>query len=647
MTKLTKLFETGRIGEMELRNRLIMAPMGTFTADRDGYITQQTIDHYVERAKGGVGLIISQATCCIPGALPPSRAFFNDDKYIPMQKKLADAVHAHGARMATQLVHFGSVLASCLHETDHPETIDVLSASAIPSARSNVVPRAASKKDIDFLVENFSEAARRVKDAGFDAVEFHGAHGYLISEFLSPRSNIRTDEYGGSPEKRARFACEIISSTRRKVGPDFPIILRFSGSDFLEGGINISDVLRQAPLFVQAGANALHVSASVGESTQWQFLCYLYPSGAITHLAQAVKKVVDVPVITVGKIGDPVLANRIIQEGKADFVAMGRALLADPELPNKAKDGRFEDIRRCIYCNLCLSAPELRTQAGRRIRCTVNPDLLRQGYRINTPTSPKKVMVIGGGLAGMEAARVLIERGHQVSLYERSDRLGGQWNIAIRQEGKEGFASLTSYLTRELDKFKANIIFKKEVTLDFVREINPEIVVVATGAIPASLDISGANRKNVVQAVDIITGDVSVGERVIVVGGRYVGMELAISLDRQGKQVSLVTRRRLGRDVERNVFLTLRQALVDSGVHIYTDSEVYEITEHGVYINQYQELYFLKADTVVLAVGSKAETRLAEELQQANYTVYKIGDCVEPRDAREAIHEGHRISSMI
>lgn len=550
--------------------------------------------------------------------------------------------------MATQLVHHGIALATFRRLMKHPEQLDVVGPSAVLSARTGETPRELSREEIHYLVECFAEAARRVKDAGFDAVEFHGAHGYLISEFLSPRSNRRTDEYGGSPEKRAKFACDILSRTRQKVGPDFPIIFRFSGSDYIEGGINIDDSVRQAPLFVQAGANALHVSASVGESTQWQFLCYLYPAGAITPLAQAVKRVASVPVITVGKIGDPILAERILEEGKADFVAMARALLVDAELPNKAREGRFDEIRRCIYCNTCLSRLRSSILAGGGLHCAVNPDLFREREsKIKPAAVAKKVMVIGGGLAGMEAARVLAERGHQVTLYERSSKLGGQWNIACQQEGKEDFASLTSYLARRLDGAGVSVILNREVTLDLVRETNPGAVVVATGAVPATLDVPGADLENVVQAVDVITGEARVGDRVVIVGGRYVGMEVAISLARQGKKVSLVTRSDLGRDVERNILLTLRQMLVDNGVFFYPNSPVHEITRNGVYVVQNHDLLFLKADTVVLAVGTKAENRLAEMLKNTTPDVYTIGDCIEPRGALEAIHEGRAVGCQI
>jgi 2,4-dienoyl-CoA reductase (NADPH2) len=353
-------------------------------------------------------------------------------------------------------------------------------------------------------------------------------------------------------------------------------------------------------------------------------------------------------VITVGKIGDPVLAERILEEGKADFVAMARALLADPDLPNKAREGRFDDIRRCIYCNNCLTRNKARNVIGRRFGCTVNPALFREAdFQVKRTTSPKRVMVVGGGLAGMEAAMVLAERGHQVSLYECDDKLGGQWNIACLQEGKEGFASLTAYLTRGLDKAGVNINLNKEVTPELVQTLKPQAVVVATGASSASLKVPGIDHKNVVQAIDVITGKASVGNSVVVIGGRYVGMEMALSLAKQRKKVSLVTRHRLGRDVERNTFLTLRQNLLDNGVFVYPDSPVLEITKEGVCLVQDHELLSIKADTVVLAVGSKAENKLAQELEAVIPNVYRIGDCVEPRDAMEAIYEGREVGCKI
>ncbi|MBE0415871.1 MAG: NADH:flavin oxidoreductase, partial [Dehalococcoidia bacterium] len=373
MTQLTRLFEPGTIGKMELKNRIIMAPAGTGGHGPEGEVTDNLIDYYVERAKGGVGFIITQSSLAMREARAPGRPSMYDDKFIPKLRELSNAVHENGAKVAFQIVHHGKLLTQYQHQVPHPEEIKVLAPSAIPRLRTaielpavegealalwvqdNVPPEEATKQDIKRLIEGFAEAARRVKEAGFDAVEVHGAHGYLISQFLSPLDNRRTDEYGGSVENRARFACEIIEGVRKKVGPDFPIIFRISGSDFLEGGINIEDSARQSPLFVEAGADALHISASQPVSIQWQYPSYLFPKGALVGLAEAIKKMVKVPVIAVGKLGDPLFAEEVLRQGKADFIAMARPLMADPELPNKAREGRFDDIRRCVYCLNCFN----------------------------------------------------------------------------------------------------------------------------------------------------------------------------------------------------------------------------------------------------------------------------------------------------
>lgn len=489
-----------------------------------------------------------------------------------------------------------------------------------------------------------------MKEAGFDAVEVHGGHGYLISQFLSPLTNRRIDEYGGSVERRARFACEVLERMREKVGPDFPVILRVSGSDFVPGGITIEDCARQAPLFVEAGADAIDVSASEQASIQWQYPTFLFPAGVLVPLAEAIKKAVKVPVITIGKIGDPFLAEEILSQGKADFIAMGRALRANPEFPNKAKAGRFDDIRRCIYCLHCLHFPIPHYRPLHHIlSCTMNPAIMREEeFAVEPSPSPKKIMVVGGGPAGMEAARTLAERGHQVTLYEQTDELGGQWRIACHQEQKkEDFPHLLEYQIRGLERAKVRIQMNTEVTPDLVKEAKPDAVVVATGAKPKSLDVPGVEKKHVVQAVDVIMGKAEVGDSVVVIGGRYVGMELADQLADQGKKVSLVTRRALGREVERCVYLTLRNRLIEKGVHLYPHCPVAEILDDGVYIIFERDLVFLKADTVVLAVGVKSENQLVEVLKDAVPELYTVGDCVEPRDIMEAINEAAEVARKI
>jgi len=649
---LTRLFQPGMIGKMEVKNRLVMAPMMTASHDAEGFIQERTVDYYVERVKGGVGLIIAQSSNALREGRAPARPGTWDDKFIPGLRKVSTAVHEAGGKIAWQIANHGKLYSAWLSRIPHPEEIKVIGPSAIPWVRNGVAPQEATREDIERIVEGFGEAARRVKEAGFDAVEVHGAHGYMITQWLSPRDNRRTDEYGGSVENRARMACEIIARVREKVGPDFPIMFRVSGSHFLERGATIEDTVRQSPLFAEAGADALHISASEEETTQWQFLPYMMPDGAIVHLAAAVKKVVKVPVITVGKIWDPNFAERILEEGKADFVAMGRALLADPELPNKAKEGRFDEIRHCIYCNNCLNfAAASESARARGLSCTVNPALLRERtFTIEQASTPKKVMIIGGGLAGMEAARVAAERGHHVSLYERGDKLGGQWNIASTLPTKEGYRSLTQYLMRGLGKSPARIVLNTEVTRETVEREKPDVVVVATGASPQSLDVPGVDGKNVVQANDVIMGKVTLGERVVVIGGRMVGMEVADLLAEQGKKVYLVTKNKLGEDgmaLERNVYRALRDRLIEHGVHLFPDSPVHDIRENGVYIEYQRELVSLKADTVVLAVGAKPENELAEELRDAGFVVHMIGDCVQARDARAAVMEGAEIGREI
>lgn len=649
MSQLTKLFQTGKIGKLEIRNRIYMPPMVSGTADDQGYVTQQMIDYYVARAKGGVGIISCQSSSVLYECRAPRRLFIYDDKFMPKLRELTAAIHRHRAKVALEVAHWGMLAINHLTGIEHPEAIKVIAPSPVLYAPANFVPKEATQDDIDRIVTGFAQAARRIKDANFDAVEIHGAHGRLIGQFLSPFWNRRNDKYGGNLENRARFACEVISAIRKEVGPDFPIVFRLSGSDFLEGSITLEHTLTQAPMFVEAGADALHVSASTPGSYHWQFPPYLFPDGNLVHLSEAIKKVVKVPVIAVGKIGDPVFAETVLEQDKADFVAMGRALLADPELPNKAREGRLGEIRRCIYCNNCLKRGEVGEDWSKgHVRCTVNPYVCRENeFELKPAAAPKKVMVIGGGLAGLEAARVLAERGHDVSLYEKDSQLGGQWNIASVQETRGNFASLTKQLIQALHKAKVSVVLNTEVTTQLVKEVRPDAVVVATGALPKAPDVSGVHGRNVIQANDVFRGKAKVGGRIVVIGGRYIGLAVADLLAERGEKVAVVDQVELGQGMESNIFLTLRDRLIEKGVQFFLRSPLVEILSTGVYINFQRELTFLKADTVVLAVGVQPVNNLAFELKKLGWEVYVIGDAAEPRDAREAIYEGAEVGRKI
>jgi len=650
--RLTKLFEPGKIGKLELKNRLLCAPMGAL-CDLNGIFLPHGINQAGVKAKGGASLVNCGSSCVLYEGRAPFRAANWDDKYIPMLKQVSDVIHQHGAKAALQVVHHGKALSQWSKYYEHPEEIDVVGPSAIPWVWNNVAPREASKKDIERLVEAFGEGARRIKEAGFDLVEILGGHGYGICQWLSPLTNRRTDEYGGGIENRARFACETISRVREKVGPDFPISFRVSGSEFIEGGLTIDDIVKMVPLFVKAGADALHITAGALESTNWTNPSYLFPDAPLVPMAEAIKKAVNVSVIAVGKIGDPFLAERILEDGRVDFIAMGRALMADPQLPNKAREGRFDEIRRCIYCNNCWDIlwRQRILKHGITFSCTVNPTLFREEeLKIRPAVLLKKVLVIGGGLAGMEAAITLADRGHEVLLYEKSHKLGGQWNIAAMADGKDIYNTVTQSMLRDLDRTKVKIILNEEVNADLVRGLNPDVVIVATGAVPRVLQVPGADGPNVVQAVDVVNGKAKVGDTAVVIGGRYLGMEVAIMLAKRGKKVSLVTERELGRNgrwVERNIKITLKDRLIEHGVYTYPFSPVKEVRDNGVMVAQARELTFLKADTVVLAVGFQSQNKLFEELKGIVPEVYAIGDCVEPRDAMEAIGEAYEIALQV
>lgn len=636
MQGLARLFEPVRLGRLELKNRIKMAPIGVGLGTPKGYVTNRMIAFWEERARGGVGFM-SFPVMVMPGFVWGAGGILSlmDDDLISDAERLARAIHRYDVKVALSISHPGR------RQSERNPEILAVAPSAIRHPLTGVLPKELSKDEIKELQKLWAQGARRVKAAGYDAVSIQGAHGYLIHQFLSPRTNKRTDEYGGSIENRARFACEIVTRIREEVGPDFPILIRMNGEDHLEGGITVEQAVQHARHFVKAGVDGIDISSGPRESHHWQFVGLYHSLGALVNAAAAIKKAVDVPVGTVGKI-DPFLAEHILEEGSADIVSFGRSLIADPEWPNKVKEGRLEDIRPCIYCNHCL---ELLRSGSKQI-CAVNPAAgVELEYRVEAAHSAKKVMVIGGGLAGMEAARTLAERGHNVSLYERDGILGGQWNIlsAFRPE----VATLVEYLSKGLEKAGVEVLMNREVTPFLVEEHKPDAVVVATGAKPSMLDVPGVEGKNVMLATDVLMGKAYVGEEVVVIGGGLVGLDTALFLAEQGKKVSVVEQFKIAQEVSSPLKLTLIEKLVSNGVYMYPNSAPESITEKGVLVVSDGEIMFLRADTVILAVGSESENRIAERLKGFMEEVYAIGDGVEPRSALEAIHEGSEVGRKI
>jgi thioredoxin reductase len=433
---------------------------------------------------------------------------------------------------------------------------------------------------------------------------------------------------------------------REKVGNNFALIFRMCGDDFVDGGITIEDAMKQAPLFVDAGADGLDISAGFFHvSAHMVFPTLLQEEGCRVHLADAIKKVVNVPIITSGKLHNPVLAEKILREGKADFIGLARSLLADPQLPNKVREGRLEEICPCIYCNLGCRHYQIHSE-GFRVTCNVNPICGIEGeYKQLKTKISKKVMVVGGGLAGMEAAIVLAQRGHQVSLYEGESELGGQWNILASYRPE--ISSLTKYLSRELTMSGVEVHNDTQVDVELVKKLQPDAVVIATGAKQKLPDVLGVDSKNVVFANDVLSGKIKTGEEVVVIGGGLVGMETAVFLSKQGHKVSIVDIVEIGKDVGYTLKEALLEEIIRNGIYLYPNAILDRITENGLNILIFNETILLKADTVVIAIGSVSNNDLYQELRGLVPELHIIGDSLEPRHSLAAIHEGFKVGNLI
>jgi len=628
------LFQPGRIGSLELKNRLVMPPMATNYALKDGTVSDRQIDYYEARSKGGIGLIIVEFTCVdYPvGKAAGKQLCIDDDRFIPGLRKLTEAIRRHGAKSAIQIHHAGRQTVTLITKNQP------VAPSPIPLPGGEQ-PRELTVSEIAALVNKFAEAAERAKKAGFDGVEIHGAHGYLISQFLSPLSNNRKDAYGGNVENRARFLLEVIEAIREKVGRDYPVWCRLSAREIgVEGGITLEETQIVSRLAEKAGVDAIHVSAhAVGPARRPPMA---EAPGTFVPFAESIKKVVSVSVIAVSRI-PPELAESVISDGKADFVSIGRALLADSHLPQKVKVGEMTDIRPCLYCMTCLDSMNWRREG---ICCAVNPTLGReQEYQVEPTESPKKVVVVGGGPGGMEAARVAATRGHKVVLFDVGEELGGQLLVAAKPPFKDTIEAFRRYLVGQLTKLGVEMRLRQRFTADMINKYEPDVVILATGIKPFVPQIPGIKGKKVLKADEVLTG-ADTGERVVVIGGELVGCETALYLVERGKKVTIMRR---GPELATKVHKFIREPLVGrlqyKGVAILVGVEYEEITEAGVVIRTGTgERKVVEADTAVLAAGAVPDTEILAALQGKVAQVVSVGDCVEPRSIREAVEEGYK-----
>jgi 2-enoate reductase len=667
-----KLFERGMIGKLSLKNRIVMPAINIQLAlpFEDGGLSPRGIDFYAARAKGGAGLIIT--TFMRPNhklEFSIGEPVINNWRCVSWLNDLAEAVHDYGAKVCIQLSPgLGRI------PTPKPELPNggLVAPSPLPSIRSRdgemppvapgrypaypenyLIARELTTAEIEQLVMDFELSAEIIKTADIDAIEIHGHQGYLLDEFMTALWNKRTDKYGGDLEGRLRLPLELIKAIRRGAGDDFPIIFRYPLTHYLEGGRDIEEGLEIARRLEAAGVDAISVNAGCYETYNFTQPPTTQPRGCWVELAEMTKKAVNIPVIVAGKLGYPELAERVLQEGKADFIGLARYLLADPEWPNKVREGRTEDIVPCIGCHEgCIG----RVRQYKHIGCAVNPAAGLERESVITPAERKKsVLVVGGGPAGMEAARVAILRGHKVTIWEKGKALGGNLIPAAVPDFKDDYKRLIDYLITQMKKLGVKVELGKEATPELIQRMRPDVVFVATGARPIIPKIKGIEKGletgKVVTAVDLLLGKGKVSESVVIIGGGLIGCETALYLAKgRGKKVTVVELLdSIARDMVWGNALDLVRLLDESNVKILTSTEVQEITETGVIIADEQgNKSTLEADTITLAVGMTPNREMAEALEDRKLPeVYAIGDCVEPCKVIGSIWQGFRTARLI
>lgn len=637
-----ELFTPINIKGLSIPNRLVVPAMVMGFCDKEGMATERYIAYHKSKAEGGWGLIITEDYAIDPlGIGNPNIPGLWKDEQINSHAELTRAVHKANGRIMAQIYHAGRQTNARLmgHQPIAP--------SAIPCPVMNEKPRELTLLEIEDLVEKFGDCAYRAKLAGFDGVEIHGAHGYLVNQFISPTTNRRTDKYGGCLHNRMRFPLEIITRVKEKAGIEFPVVFRISAQEFTPGGITLEDSLAIAQLLEGAGADAIHVSAGTYAGGRF----YIIPPAAVPHgwnihAAEIIRKAVSIPVITVGRINDPLLAEAIIASGIADLVSMGRASLADPELPNKTEEGKLDEI---IYCIGCMQGCWGKDSRG---ACILNPLTGKEeDLKIEPASVKKKVVVIGGGPAGMQAAIVAAQRGHEVSLYEKSNRLGGQYRLAAIPPTKEEILAFIAWQQKQMEKYDVKVYLNSEANEVLIAKESPDQVIIATGSKPRIPDIKGILKENVFTAQELLEGTKTTGRNVVIIGGGLIGLETAHYLSGIGITVTIIENKDvMGEDMEPAVKHFLMNELNKHEIKLIFNSEVIEITDDIAYIKGLysEEISSLNVDTVILAVGTESNVSpINEYLKKSTYNTIIIGDARLPRNARFAIEEGYRAGLMI
>lgn len=633
---LDHLFAPGKIGNCEIKNRLAVTAMVTNYCDEKGFATERYIRYHEEKAKGGWGLIITEDYAISPHCMGYANiaGLYNDDQILG-HRELTDRVHQYGAKIFAQIYHAGRQSHAAVNGGVQP-----IAPSAIPCPWCRDLPREMTKADIRQVVIDFGACAKRVKAAGFDGLELHAGHGYLLAEFMSTYVNKRTDEYGGCLDNRVRIIKEVYDEIRANVGDDFPVTIRFSANEDMPGGREIAETRVLAKLFEEWGFDALHVSAGVYGDYNRGIVSSMYENHAWTvDYAAEVKKIVNIPVFTVNRINDPRMADQLIEMGKADFIGMGRGSLADPELPNKAKAGRMCDIRYCIGClQGCTGA----LYDGSPVTCLVNPSVGRE-YEIDYSIveNPKRIAVIGAGPAGLETAIHAARRGHDVTLYEAKDKTGGQFVSAACPPAKGEFTTFLCWANRQLETCGVKLLLNTPATVDLIKAGHFDEVVVTTGGTPLVPPIKGIDQPHVKFAEEVLTGKVAAGDNCVIAGGGEVGCETAAWLGAAQKGATVVEMKPVLMEELDGVSKEKMLGILDRfHIRSYVNTKVLEFKEHSVLVETPEGTKELPCDTVVLAMGYRPNTKLADELESAGIHVHRIAGATRTSNAMVANREG-------
>jgi 2,4-dienoyl-CoA reductase-like NADH-dependent reductase (Old Yellow Enzyme family)/thioredoxin reductase len=635
-----RLFSEITIHTLTLKNRIVMPPMCTDYATIGGAVTDRLIDYYAARACGGVGLIDVEFAYVHPaGKVFDHMLGIYDDKLIPGLGRLTDAIHQGGAKVIVQIAHGGRRV--------HSDITGSTPVAPSPLPRLNgETPKELSLAEIEDLIQAFIFAARRAKKAGFDGVMIHMAHAYLLQQFLSPFSNVRMDRYGGDLEGRARFPLEIVKAVRRELGDDYPLTCRLCGDEFLKGGFDLNQSIRVAKMLEANGVSAIEVSAGAHETGHVITAPPYYPMGFLSPLSEAIRKEVSIPVGVVGRIHTPEVAEDLLLQGKADLIAVGRGLIADPDWPKKAQEGRPETIRPCISCNQGCGD---RMYLQQDISCTVNPAVGREGtFPAEPARKKKKVLILGGGPAGLEAALIAAKRGHAVHLFEKEKELGGQLNLASVPPAKEKIREFKEYLIREVRKLPIKVVHGK-VDAKTLKKIFPDCVVVATGGKPKGMQAPGFDDRKVVSAWDVLAGEKKAAGRVLIIGGGQVGLETAHFLLEKGKEVTVLEMlKRAGQDMSTRARKMIIEKLTKGGVEILTESKALLVEKGDVVFDRAGLLERIRGmDSIIIAVGTSPQDAGIPGLGKLRIPVRRIGDASVPRKLIDAVHEGYNLGVEI